>query len=128
MLKAIRSSSLCLHQAHRLSTPYRSVVPDKNPKLLQRLFFCSDSSDGGSGSGSGSGSESVSAVVEETENESKSAIVPTAIKKPDDYLTVLALPLPHRPLFPGFYMPIYVKTLFCLPYSVDNSTSECKLG
>lgn len=22
---------------------------------------------------------------------------------------VLALPLPHRPLFPGFYMPIYVK-------------------
>ncbi|GJV56913.1 lon protease homolog 1, mitochondrial-like protein [Tanacetum coccineum] len=109
MLKAIRSSSLCLHQAHRLSTPYRSVVPDKNPKLLQRLFFCSDSSDGGSGSGSGSGSESVSAVVEETENESKSAIVPTAIKKPDDYLTVLALPLPHRPLFPGFYMPIYVK-------------------
>ncbi|GKE52194.1 hypothetical protein Tco_1487350, partial [Tanacetum coccineum] len=113
MLKAIRSSSLCLHQAHRLSTPYRSVfrsvVPDKNPKLLQRLFFCSDSSDGGSESGLGSGSESVSGVVEESENESKSAIVPTAIKKPDDYLTVLALPLPHRPLFPWFYMPIYVK-------------------
>lgn len=110
MLKAIRSSSLCLQQVNRLCTPYRgvfrSVVPDKNnPKLLQRLFFCSDSSDG---SGSG-GSESVSAVVEESESESKSAIVPTAIKKPDDYLTVLALPLPHRPLFPGFYMPIYVK-------------------
>lgn len=39
---------------------------------------------------------------------------------------VVALPLPHRPLFPGFYMPIYVKvryhchsnlckTLFMLP-------------
>lgn len=24
---------------------------------------------------------------------------------------VLVLPLPHRPLFPGFYMPIYVKVL-----------------
>ncbi|GJZ33957.1 hypothetical protein Tco_0579393 [Tanacetum coccineum] len=70
-----------------------------------------------------SGSESVSGVVEESENESKSAIVPTAIKKPDDYLTVLALPLPHRPLFPWFYMPIYVKVTFLLPFSIDNSTS-----
>jgi len=25
------------------------------------------------------------------------------------WVQVLALPLPHRPLFPGFYMPISVK-------------------
>ncbi|KAL9290445.1 Lon protease 3 [Arabidopsis thaliana] len=27
----------------------------------------------------------------------------------DDSLTVIALPLPHKPLIPGFYMPIHVK-------------------
>ncbi|XP_019093400.1 PREDICTED: lon protease homolog 4, chloroplastic/mitochondrial-like [Camelina sativa] len=27
----------------------------------------------------------------------------------NDCLTVIALPLPHKPLIPGFYMPIYVK-------------------
>ncbi|CAL9219763.1 unnamed protein product, partial [Arabidopsis halleri] len=27
----------------------------------------------------------------------------------EDCLTVIALPLPHKPLIPGFYMPIYVK-------------------
>ncbi|KAI3525656.1 hypothetical protein L1887_04622 [Cichorium endivia] len=120
MLKALRSSS-CLQQARfttgasylqsnsrhgsKLTSPFhgvlRSVVGDKNPKLFQRVFFCSDSGDG-------SGSEPVSAI-EEAESKSAAAIVPTAIKKPDDFLTVLALPLPHRPLFPGFYMPIYVK-------------------
>ncbi|KVH93533.1 AAA+ ATPase domain-containing protein [Cynara cardunculus var. scolymus] len=120
MLKALRSSS-SLQQARfttgasylqsnsrhatKLSSPFhgvlRSVLRDKNPKLFQRVFFCSDSGDG-----SGSGPES---VVEEVESKSAAAIVPTAIKKPDDFLTVIALPLPHRPLFPGFYMPIYVK-------------------
>ncbi|XP_024029138.1 lon protease homolog 1, mitochondrial [Morus notabilis] len=69
-----------------------------------RVFFCSDAKDG---------SEPASdAEVKEAEsgNESKpsSAIVSTN-PRPEDYLTVLALPLPHRPLFPGFYMPIYVK-------------------
>ncbi|BBG96586.1 lon protease 1 [Prunus dulcis] len=44
----------------------------------------------------------------EAESKSSSAIVSTN-PRPEDYLTVLALPLPHRPLFPGFYMPIYVK-------------------
>ncbi|KAD2393015.1 hypothetical protein E3N88_39992 [Mikania micrantha] len=120
MLKVLRSSS-CLHQARfttgasyfqsssrhgiKLSSPFhgvlRSVLGDKNPKLVQRVFFCSDSSDK-------SLSDAVSAI-EEAESNSAAAIVPTAIKKPDDFLTVLALPLPHRPLFPGFYMPIYVK-------------------
>ncbi|KAI3803917.1 hypothetical protein L1987_32082 [Smallanthus sonchifolius] len=89
----------------KLSSPFhgvlRSVIGDKNPRLAQRVFFCSDSNDA-------SGSDSVSAV-EEVELKSAAAIVPTVMKKPDDFLTVLALPLPHRPLFPGFYMPIYVK-------------------
>ncbi|KAL1211769.1 putative lon protease protein 4, chloroplastic/mitochondrial [Cardamine amara subsp. amara] len=33
------------------------------------------------------------------------------VSKPNlnDCLTLLALPLPHKPLIPGFYMPIYVK-------------------
>ncbi|CAH1426289.1 unnamed protein product [Lactuca virosa] len=119
MLKALRSSSLqqarfttgasYLQSSSRHGTKLtssfngvlRSVLADKNPKLFQRIFFCSDSSDG-----SGSVPES---ALEETESKSAAAIVPTSIKKPDDFLTVLALPLPHRPLFPGFYMPIYVK-------------------
>ncbi|KAD6795492.1 hypothetical protein E3N88_06388 [Mikania micrantha] len=117
MLKALRSSS-CLQQARfatgasylhsnsrQLSSPFhrllRSVLGDKNPKLVQRVFFCSDSSDV-------SESDAVSAI-DEVESKSAAAIVPTAMKKPDDFLEVLALPLPHRPLFPGFYMPIYVK-------------------
>ncbi|XP_021898774.1 lon protease homolog 1, mitochondrial isoform X1 [Carica papaya] len=77
--------------------------------LGRRAFFCTDSSDGG-------GPESVVEVEVKTaesesegaESKSSSAIVPTN-PRPEDYLTVLALPLPHRPLFPGFYMPIYVK-------------------
>ncbi|KAE8688511.1 Lon protease-like protein [Hibiscus syriacus] len=75
---------------------------------LFRACFCSDSSDG-------SGSKPAVEVEEKgAESESgsdlkaASAIVST-YPRPEDYLTVLALPLPHRPLFPGFYMPIYVK-------------------
>uniref|UniRef100_A0A7N0USP7 Lon protease homolog n=1 Tax=Kalanchoe fedtschenkoi TaxID=63787 RepID=A0A7N0USP7_KALFE len=73
---------------------------------ISRVFFCSDASDG-----SGTAAEAEVKVVEAdaggTESNS-AAIVPTN-PKPEDFLTVLALPLPHRPLFPGFYMPIYVK-------------------
>ncbi|KAK1414688.1 hypothetical protein QVD17_30438 [Tagetes erecta] len=100
MLKALRSCS-CLHQARFSTGPsyLRHGIKlhgiYKNPKLVQTHLFCSDTSD--------------KSATEETESSSASAIVPTAIKKPDDFLTVLALPLPHRPLFPGFYMPIYVK-------------------
>ncbi|XP_024027735.1 lon protease homolog 1, mitochondrial, partial [Morus notabilis] len=69
-----------------------------------RAFFCSDAKDG---------SEPASdAEVKEAEsgNESKpSSVIVSTNPRPEDYLTVLALPLPHRPLFPGFYMPIYVK-------------------
>ncbi|KAI3712429.1 hypothetical protein L1987_70985 [Smallanthus sonchifolius] len=132
MLKALRSSS-CLQQARfttgasylqsnprhgvKLSSPFhgvlRTVLANKNPNLVQRVFFCSDSSDK-------CGSDTVSAI-EEAESNSAAAIVPTAIKKPDDFLTVvvLALPLPHRPLFPGFYMPIYVKMMMPILMSFD---------
>ncbi|XP_076924200.1 lon protease homolog 1, mitochondrial-like [Bidens hawaiensis] len=114
MLKALRSS-ISLHQprftTHSHSTSrhgikfnsplhgvLRAALGFQNPRSAHRVFFCSDSSDK-------SGADAV-AAVEEAES---AAIVPAAIKKPDDFLTVLALPLPHRPLFPGFYMPIYVK-------------------
>lgn len=77
-----------------------------NPSSSHRVFFCSDSSDG---------SDSVVEVEvkaadagSESDSSSSSAIVPTN-PRPEDYLTVVALPLPHRPLFPGFYMPIFVK-------------------
>ncbi|KHG16340.1 Lon protease, mitochondrial -like protein [Gossypium arboreum] len=129
MLKLVFSSS---YREHCLNTvaPRLRVKPDSNSLFdavgrltgltrrsptnsLSRAFFCSDSNDG---SGSGSGSQPVVEVevkgVESnsdgSDSKASSAIVPT-YPRPEDYLTVLALPLPHRPLFPGFYMPIYVK-------------------
>ncbi|KAB2005994.1 hypothetical protein E1A91_D11G317300v1 [Gossypium mustelinum] len=129
MLKLVFSSS---YRGHCLNTvaPRLRVKSDSNSLFdavgrltgltrrsptnsLSRAFFCSDSNDG---SGSGSGSQPVVEVeVKGVESDSdgsdskaSSAIVPT-YPRPEDYLTVLALPLPHRPLFPGFYMPIYVK-------------------
>ncbi|TYI70792.1 hypothetical protein E1A91_D08G247100v1 [Gossypium mustelinum] len=88
-------------------------LTQRSPKnSFFRACFCSDSSDG---SGSGSGSQPAVEVDEKgaesqsgSDSKASSAIVST-YPKPEDYLTVLALPLPHRPLFPGFYMPIYVK-------------------
>ncbi|KAL9341431.1 hypothetical protein Peur_064756 [Populus x canadensis] len=87
----------------------------KSPSFYQRAFFCSDSSSGDGGDGGGIVEVEVRSGASETEAEggaadasNSSAIVPTS-PRPEDYLTVLALPLPHRPLFPGFYMPIYVK-------------------
>ncbi|KAL6955973.1 endopeptidase La [Sarracenia purpurea var. burkii] len=79
-----------------------------NPNFCRRLFFCSDSSDGPEPVEAAAESKRVEVEGEEAESKSSSAIVPTVFR-PEDYLTVLALPLPHRPLFPGFYMPIYVK-------------------
>ncbi|KAK8564778.1 hypothetical protein V6N13_019933 [Hibiscus sabdariffa] len=79
---------------------------------LFRACFCSDSSDG-SGSKPAveveeKGAESESESESGSDSKASSAIVST-YPRPEDYLAVLALPLPHRPLFPGFYMPIYVK-------------------
>ncbi|XVE63123.1 hypothetical protein DITRI_Ditri06bG0174600 [Diplodiscus trichospermus] len=125
MLKLLSTSTSRVH-CLTTATPGLRVKPDSNsvfhalgrltgltrrsPKnSLFRACFCSDSGDG-------SGSQSVVEVaVKGAESESdgsdskaSSAIVPTN-PRPEDYLTVLALPLPHRPLFPGFYMPIFVK-------------------
>lgn len=71
-------------------------------------FFCSDASDPVESTGSETTRVESAAGEDAVEGNSSSAIVPTVFK-PEDCLTVIALPLPHRPLFPGFYMPIYVK-------------------
>ncbi|KAK5813597.1 hypothetical protein PVK06_029048 [Gossypium arboreum] len=128
MLKLLSSTS---SRVHCLTTPTPSLrikqepnsvfyalgrltgLTQRSPKnSFFRACFCSDSSNG---SGSGSGSQPAVEVDEKgaesqsgADSKASSAIVST-YPKPEDYLTVLALPLPHRPLFPGFYMPIYVK-------------------
>ncbi|XP_047339241.1 lon protease homolog 1, mitochondrial-like [Impatiens glandulifera] len=127
MLKALTSSSL-RGQFYARASPlptYRHKGTDSNTPLLRifgslrestrpntglcwRVFFCSESGGDGSEPFADSTSEAKPAEVETEESDPKSsAIVP--IFNPDDCLTVLALPLPHRPLFPGFYMPIAVK-------------------
>ncbi|XP_059438526.1 lon protease homolog 1, mitochondrial [Corylus avellana] len=73
-----------------------------------RAFFCSDSSGDGSDQVVHIEVKAAESDAEEAEPKSSSAIVST-YPRPEDYLTVLALPLQHRPLFPGFYMPISVK-------------------
>ncbi|KAL5786724.1 hypothetical protein ACOSQ2_009116 [Xanthoceras sorbifolium] len=101
--------------AESSSTPFFKALSEltglnrRNRSLAHRRFFCSDSS----GEGGNEGLLVEVDLAEKTESEtaeskSSSAIVSTN-PRPEDYLTVLALPLPHRPLFPGFYMPIYVK-------------------
>ncbi|PQP99773.1 lon protease homolog 1 mitochondrial [Prunus yedoensis var. nudiflora] len=124
MLKRLSSSSSCLQaRVHslgpnlglhpgptELASPFLRVLGSltglARPNSSRRAFFCSDASDGSD--------QVVEVEVKkagtdgDAESKSSSAIVPTN-PRPEDYLTVLALPLPHRPLFPGFYMPIYVK-------------------
>ncbi|KAM1503484.1 hypothetical protein TB2_027947 [Malus domestica] len=117
MLKLLSSSSSCLQgRLHslrswppaELGSPVLRVLGSlaglTRPSSACRAFYSSDSGDG---------SDQVVEVEfmvagTEAEAESSSAIVSTN-PRPEDYLTVIALPLPHRPLFPGFYMPIYVK-------------------
>ncbi|XP_030504000.2 lon protease homolog 1, mitochondrial [Cannabis sativa] len=120
MLKLLSSSSSLHNRVNSLaptsirtgsSAPFLRVLSSltglagRNRNLGCRVFFCSDASDG---------SEPPVAEAEVKEAESgaeakpSSAIVSTN-PRPEDYLTVIALPLPHRPLFPGFYMPIFVK-------------------
>ncbi|KAL0328281.1 UNVERIFIED_CONTAM: Lon protease, mitochondrial [Sesamum calycinum] len=119
MLKALtRCSSRVPLGAHlRGYVPAREPVSpllrvprghNRSPYLFRR-YFCSDSTDGSDPvDPAGSEMKRVEAGEETPESKSSSAIVPTVVK-PEDCLTVIALPLPHRPLFPGFYMPIYVK-------------------
>ncbi|XP_050381375.1 lon protease homolog 1, mitochondrial [Argentina anserina] len=118
MLKLLSSSSLqslgpklgLLAGSAEMSSPLLRVLSSltgrNRPSMTRRAFFCSDASDGSDQvvevEAKAAGSEG------EAEAKASSAIVSTN-PRPEDYLTVLALPLPHRPLFPGFYMPIYVK-------------------
>ncbi|KAK9919965.1 hypothetical protein M0R45_028535 [Rubus argutus] len=126
MLKLLSSSSSCLQAgAHGLgpklglrpgpaemASPLLRVLSSltgrNRPNMARRAFFCSDASDGSDQvvevEAKATGTEGEC----EAEAKASSAIVSTN-PRPEDYLTVLALPLPHRPLFPGFYMPIYVK-------------------
>lgn len=92
----------------QINSPWLRLVNSNrvvNPNLSKRVYFCTDSSDGSNILMESKGVEEGAA---EADSKSSSAMVPTVFK-PEDYLTVIALPLPHRPLFPGFYMPIYVK-------------------
>ncbi|XP_057835797.2 lon protease homolog 1, mitochondrial isoform X2 [Cryptomeria japonica] len=96
--------------------------------------FCSDSGKGGDGSDAGGSSEGGSsggsggdvkgeaagAAVEEAPLKASSSAIVSTNPRPEDYLTVIALPLPHRPLFPGFYMPIYVKDPKLLAALIEN--------
>ncbi|KAJ4954322.1 hypothetical protein NE237_011105 [Protea cynaroides] len=101
----------------------------RNPNLCKRAFFCSESGDGSNpvveaeaeaeAEAKPAEAEAAAESAEEVDSKASSAIVPT-YPRPEDYLTVLALPLPHRPLFPGFYMPIYVKDPKLLAALVEN--------
>eukprot|EP00252_Welwitschia_mirabilis_P014034 TRINITY_DN31058_c0_g1_i1.p1 TRINITY_DN31058_c0_g1~~TRINITY_DN31058_c0_g1_i1.p1 ORF type:complete len:1021 (-),score=243.25 TRINITY_DN31058_c0_g1_i1:285-3347(-) len=87
-------------------------------------LFCSAS---GNGEGSGNGDcgrelkeDVVEEVAEDVSSKSSSAaIVPTSPRL-EDCLKVIAVPLAHRPLFPGFYMPVYIKDPKLLAALVEN--------
>ncbi|CAL9231702.1 unnamed protein product [Arabidopsis halleri] len=78
----------------------------RSGSLGHRAFFCSEPTDGEAAAEVEA--KAVESDSEGSDSKSSSAIVSTN-PRPEDCLTVLALPVPHRPLFPGFYMPIYVK-------------------
>ncbi|KAF8105449.1 hypothetical protein N665_0157s0037 [Sinapis alba] len=81
----------------------------RSTSLGHRVFFCSDSaSDAEAAAAAEAEAKVAESDAEGSDSKSSSEIVPTN-PRPEDCLTVLALPVPHRPLFPGFYMPIYVK-------------------
>ncbi|XP_078159741.1 lon protease homolog, mitochondrial-like [Carex rostrata] len=82
----------------------------------RRVFYCSESSENEADSVA---EAEAKAGEEEADSKTAGAIVPTK-PRPEDCLTVIALPLPHRPLFPGFYMPIYVKDPKLLQALNDN--------
>ncbi|KAJ4900645.1 Lon protease-like protein 1 [Raphanus sativus] len=78
----------------------------RSSSLGHRVFFCSDSAS--DAEAAAAEAAEAKAAEYDAEGADSSAIVSTN-PRPEDCLTVLALPVPHRPLFPGFYMPIYVK-------------------
>ncbi|KAJ6795672.1 lon protease-like protein, mitochondrial-like [Iris pallida] len=89
----------------------------QSPSFSRAALFCSESGDGAEKPEAPAAAEGGGA--EEADSKASSAIV-SMNPRPEDYLTVLALPLPHRPLFPGFYMPIYIKDPKLLAALVEN--------
>ncbi|XP_020682302.1 lon protease homolog, mitochondrial isoform X2 [Dendrobium catenatum] len=105
----------------------RSLRSYTGEKTLFRLT-ASFSSDSGEGDGDAAKSVDAKAVeeaeyastgAEAEEAKASSAIVPT-IPRPEDHLNVMVVPLPHRPLFPGFYMPVSIKDSKLLSALADN--------
>ncbi|KFK37994.1 hypothetical protein AALP_AA3G056300 [Arabis alpina] len=107
MLKLLTSTSYTAHHFNPSirvgSSPFKSPLFKSLSQLtgwnrssheLGRRYFSSD--------------QSANLTAAESVTEASSAIVST-IPSIDDCLTVIALPLLHKPLIPGFYMPIYVK-------------------
>ncbi|PIN09732.1 Endopeptidase La [Handroanthus impetiginosus] len=108
------------------ASPLLRVLRGQNGRspYVFRRFFCSDSTDGSDPvDPPGSEAKGVHQGEEGAESKSSSAIIPTVVR-PEDCLTVIALPLPHRPLFPGFYMPIYVKDPKLLAALVESSKRQ----
>ncbi|KAL6648271.1 hypothetical protein ACP70R_012495 [Stipagrostis hirtigluma subsp. patula] len=100
----------------------RALGGGQVPVRGRRACFCSDDASG-SGSGAASsaaeGPEAVAGGDDGEGEQTASAIVPTN-PRPEDCHTVIALPLLHRPLFPGFYMPVSVKDPKLLQSLVAN--------
>ncbi|CAN6220013.1 unnamed protein product [Urochloa humidicola] len=92
--------------------------------LGRRARFCSNSSASDSEAAAAAAeaeakAEDAAVAEGEADGKASSAIVPTS-PKIEDCLSVVALPLPHRPLFPGFYMPVYVKDQKLLQALIEN--------
>lgn len=112
--------------SHLFRVPGSFTSPTGDIALFaRRALFCSES-----GKGGGSADKSLEAkTAEDAEYDStgaegeevktSSAIVATT-PRPEDHLTVLAVPLPHRPLFPGFYMPVSIKDSKLLSALAEN--------
>ncbi|KAF8721531.1 hypothetical protein HU200_023038 [Digitaria exilis] len=99
--------------AEARSPLFRAVRCGRVPVPVKRVCFCSDDASGsGSEAEAAEGAEAEGGEAGEGENAS-SAIAPASLR-PEDCHTVIALPLLQRPLFPGFYMPVYVKA-FLVP-------------
>ncbi|XP_009124965.1 lon protease homolog 4, chloroplastic/mitochondrial [Brassica rapa] len=117
MLKLLSSTAHTIH--HSNPSPRVGSNPIKTPLFkalsqltgwnrssqeLSRRAFCSNQSD------AAADPKSDASNPEASDTKSSSAVVvSTTTTSLDDYQTVIALPLPKKPLFPGFYMPIYVK-------------------
>uniref|UniRef100_A0A0D3AFF5 Lon protease homolog, mitochondrial n=1 Tax=Brassica oleracea var. oleracea TaxID=109376 RepID=A0A0D3AFF5_BRAOL len=114
MLKLLSSTTHTIHHANPsrvgsnpIKTPLfkaLSHLTGWNHELGRRRAFCSNKSDAAADPKSDASNPEASDT-----KSSSSVVVSTTTTSLDDYQTVIALPLPKKPLFPGFYMPIYVK-------------------